>query len=115
MTTPANVLRAERPRLLEYEWGGDLLRWELEPSATGTRLTLRQTMAHRAWAPRVAAGWHLCLDVADRALAGETVARVVGPAVREHGWIEANDAYADRLGIPSKGWPTPEEMKRQGG
>ena len=29
---PARVARAERPRLLEYTWGTDRLRWELAPS-----------------------------------------------------------------------------------
>src|SRR5262249_32675654 len=36
----SNVTRAEAPRLLEYSWGGNDMRWELEPTAGGTRLTL---------------------------------------------------------------------------
>src|SRR5215469_12900308 len=35
-----NVKRAEAPRLLEYNWGGNDMRWELEPLGTGTRLIL---------------------------------------------------------------------------
>ena len=35
-----SVKRAEAPRLLEYNWGGNDMRWELEPLANGTRLTL---------------------------------------------------------------------------
>src|SRR4051812_47717849 len=35
------VTRAEAPRVLEFSWGGQDLRWELEPLGTnGTRLTL---------------------------------------------------------------------------
>src|SRR5580765_7915931 len=34
------VTRAEAPRLLEYNWGGNDIRWELEASGGGTRLTL---------------------------------------------------------------------------
>jgi uncharacterized protein YndB with AHSA1/START domain len=33
------VKRAEASRLLEYSWGGNDIRWELEPLGTGTRLT----------------------------------------------------------------------------
>ena len=36
----STVKRAEAPRLLEYNWGGSDLRWELEPLPGGTRLTL---------------------------------------------------------------------------
>ena len=35
-----SVKRAEAPRLLEYSWGGNDIRWELSPLANGTRLTL---------------------------------------------------------------------------
>src|SRR5690348_16176979 len=38
--TETTVSRAEAPRLLEYKWGGQDIRWELEPLGTGTRLTL---------------------------------------------------------------------------
>src|SRR5215472_1757615 len=34
------VTRADAPRVLEYNWGGNDIRWELEPFAGGTRLTL---------------------------------------------------------------------------
>src|SRR3954453_14991666 len=33
------VTRADAPRLLEYNWGGFDMRWELEPFGGGTRLT----------------------------------------------------------------------------
>src|SRR5690242_12937849 len=42
-----NVTRAERPMLLEYSWGGNDMRWELEPSADGTRLTLWASIDRR--------------------------------------------------------------------
>ena len=34
------VTRADAPRVLEYNWGGQEIRWELEPLTNGTRLTL---------------------------------------------------------------------------
>ncbi len=43
-TSAIVVKRADPPRVLEYTWGNDLLHWELEPIATGTRLTLRHTV-----------------------------------------------------------------------
>jgi len=100
------VVRAEQPRLLEYTWGEDLLRWELEPTASGTRLTLSHTTGDRAWIPKVAAGWHICLDVAERKMANTPVGRIVAGEAREYGWEKLNDEYAERLQIPSTGWPS---------
>jgi uncharacterized protein YndB with AHSA1/START domain len=103
------VTRADRPTALEYTWGADLLSWTLEETAGGTRLTLRHTVAGEDWVPKVAAGWHLCLAVAERRLAGDPVGPIVGERAKEHGWEELHDAYAERLGISGTGWPTPEE------
>ena len=93
----ASVTRAEPPRLLEYTLGGDRLVWELEPIAGGTRLTLSHTVAGDDWVPKVAAGWHICLDVAERLLDGQPVAPIRGEDAVEHGWQELHDAYAERL------------------
>jgi uncharacterized protein YndB with AHSA1/START domain len=38
--TETTVTRAEPPRVLEYAWGGNDMRWQLEPARGGTRLTL---------------------------------------------------------------------------
>ncbi|MCM0677643.1 SRPBCC family protein [Micromonospora phytophila] len=94
---PATVRRAEPPHLLEYTWGEDLLRWELVPAGTGTRLTLRHTVADRGTAPMAAAGWHLCLDVAERLLDGDPVGPIRGAEAMDFGWAQLRDAYADRL------------------
>jgi uncharacterized protein YndB with AHSA1/START domain len=101
----ASVRRAEAPHLLEYTWGPGLLRWEVEPRPTGTRLTLRHTLDDRRWIPKVAAGWHICLDVAELLMAGERIGRIVAGDARHHGWERLNAAYAERLGIPDTGWP----------
>ncbi|QGN47431.1 ATPase [Micromonospora sp. WMMC415] len=93
----ATVRRAERPHLLDYTWGDDLLRWELIPTAAGTRLTLRHTLADGGMAPMVAAGWHLCLDVADHLIAGDPVGPIRGAEAMNFGWPELRDAYAERL------------------
>jgi uncharacterized protein YndB with AHSA1/START domain len=96
----ATVLRAEPPALLEYTWGTDRLRWELSPTQTGTRLMLRHTLQDQDWVPKVAAGWHICLLVAERLLDGSPVGPIRGEAAREHGWDELNEGYAAKLGIP---------------
>jgi uncharacterized protein YndB with AHSA1/START domain len=93
------VIVADPPVLLEYTWGDDRLRWELEPTATGTRLTLRHTLEHRDWVPKVTAGWHICLDVAERALDGHPVGRIVADDARRFGWERLNVEYAAAFGI----------------
>jgi uncharacterized protein YndB with AHSA1/START domain len=104
---PGTVTVAEPPRRLEYTWGDDQLVWMLEVDGEGTRLTLRHTVAADDWVPKVAAGWHLCLDVADHLLAGDPVEPIVGADAMHFGWQELHDAYADELGID--GTPLPEE------
>jgi uncharacterized protein YndB with AHSA1/START domain len=99
----AVVRRAERPTLLEYTWGDDVLRWELAEIASGTRLTLRHTVADLELVPKVAAGWHICLDVAERLLDGDSVGPIVGSDAMNYGWQELHDAYAEKLGYAAAG------------
>ena len=94
---PARVLRADRPHLLEYAWGDDLLRWELTANGDGTTLTLRHRVGGPDLAALTAAGWHLCLDVADRLLDGDPVGPIRGAEAKDFGWAELRDAYAERL------------------
>jgi uncharacterized protein YndB with AHSA1/START domain len=101
----ASVTRAERPTLLEYTFGTDVLRWELAASGAGTRLTLRHTLRDRGWVPKVAAGWHICLAVAEHLLDGAPVGPIRGSDALDHGWDELEKGYADKLGIPSTGRP----------
>ena len=94
---PSTVRRADPPKHLEYTWGGGLLRWRLDDAPCGTRLTLRHTVDDRETGLDVAAGWHLCLAVAERLMDGDPVGSIVGPAALDHGWTELRAAYADRL------------------
>lgn len=101
---PTTVTRADAPRLLEYTWqleqfGTSVLCWELEPNAGGTRLTLHQTIRDADWIPKVAAGWHLCLVVAERLLQGHPIKPIIGEASYAHGWQALHDAYAVQLQI----------------
>ncbi len=94
------VQRAEEPRLLEYSWAGQGLRWELEPSGSGgTRLTLWHSIERRfiTWG---AAGWHICFDVLERSLAGQPMGRIVGPeALKFDGWQRLVGEYAKQFGV----------------
>jgi uncharacterized protein YndB with AHSA1/START domain len=93
------VKRAEAPKLLEYSWGEQDLRWELEPLASGTRLKLWHNIDRRyiAWG---AAGWHVAFDVLDRLLAGEPIGRIVGPeAMKFEGWQRLSKEYAAQFGV----------------
>jgi uncharacterized protein YndB with AHSA1/START domain len=93
------VKRAEAPRLLEHSWGGNDLRWELEPQGGGTRLTLWINIDRRfvSWG---ATGWHICFDVLDRLLAGEPIGRIAGPvSMKLAGWHQLHAEYARQLGV----------------
>jgi uncharacterized protein YndB with AHSA1/START domain len=94
---PAVVTLVEPPTRLEYTWGEDRLRWELTPIAGGTRLTLRHVTQGPEWVSMVAAGWHICLDVAERLLDGAPIPPIRGEAARAHGWDDLNTAYQREL------------------
>lgn len=87
------VTRAEPPRFLEY---GDQ-RWELQPSETGTRLTLWSNIDRRfiSWG---AAGWHISFDVLDHLLSGTPIGRILGPdAMKLEGWQRLVGEYAKQF------------------
>ena len=92
----STVKRAEEPRLLEYSWGSQDLRWELEPLGRGTRLMLWHSIDRRfvSWG---AAGWHICFDVLERLLAGEPIGRIVGAEARKFDWQRLTVEYAEQF------------------
>jgi uncharacterized protein YndB with AHSA1/START domain len=103
--TETTVTRADPPDVLEYNWGGFDMRWELEPFGGGTRLTL-WTNIDRRYISMGAAGWHICLDVLDHLLNGTPIGRIVGPdAMRFGGWQRLNAEYAQQFGVEPPSWP----------
>jgi len=106
MVSEAQVKRADAPKLLEYNWGGQDIRWELEPlGANGTRLTLWHNIDRR-FISMGAAGWHICLDVLDRLLGDRPIGRIVGPdAMKFGGWQRLNAEYAQQFGVEAPNWP----------
>jgi uncharacterized protein YndB with AHSA1/START domain len=99
------VLRAEAPRVLEVRWGGQHLKWDLEPLPDGrTRLTLWHTIDRRFIAMG-AAGWHVCLGVLDLLLAGRPIGRIVGKDALEFaGWQRLHAEYARQFGVEAPSW-----------
>jgi uncharacterized protein YndB with AHSA1/START domain len=105
LVSEAHVKRADAPKLLEFNWGGQDIRWELEALGGGTRLTLWHNIDRR-FISMGAAGWHICLDVLDRLLAGRPIGRMVGPeAMKFEGWQRLNGEYANQLGVDLPSWP----------
>jgi uncharacterized protein YndB with AHSA1/START domain len=99
MISETTVKRAEAPRLLEYDWGGKEMRWELMPWAGGTRLTLWHNI-DRGFIAMGAAGWHICFDVLDHLLDGQPIGRIVaGDALKFGGWQRLHKEYAQQFGI----------------
>jgi hypothetical protein len=95
------VTRVEAPKALEY---GDM-RWELEASGSGTRLTL-WTKIDRRFVSMGAAGWHISFDVLDHLLSGTPIGRIAGgDAMKFAGWQRLNAEYAKQFGIKAPNWP----------
>ncbi len=97
------VTRAEAPRLVEYRWGGNDMRWQLEPLGKGTRLSLWHSI-DRNFVSMGAAGWHICLDVLDRWVAGDPLGRIVGGEAMKFDWPRLNKEYAQQFGVEAPSW-----------
>jgi len=96
------VTRADAPKLLEY----NDIRWELEASGGGTRLTLWHSIDRR-YIAMGAAGWHICFDVLDGLLAGAPIGRIAGPdAMKFGGWQRLHAEYAKQFGVETPSWPS---------
>lgn len=102
-TLTGEMLAFDPPRVLEYSWGGELLRWELQPSDEGTLLIFTHTFEDLAKAARDASGWEVCL--------GSLASRLAG-APPEPFTSERFDAlfadYARRFGAEASARRTPD-------
>jgi uncharacterized protein YndB with AHSA1/START domain len=68
------ILDLKTNSVLEYTWGEDIVRFELNQELGGCRLVLIEnikTITNHT--PRDLAGWHVCLDVIDALLDGRTI------------------------------------------
>jgi uncharacterized protein YndB with AHSA1/START domain len=98
------VVDLDPPRRFAFSWDRDDLRFDLEPLDGGAGCLLRFThvLARRDQAAMVAAGWHVCLDVLERRLAGDDTA-APGPEPTDE-WRKRYDEYA-RRGVPTGAAP----------
>jgi uncharacterized protein YndB with AHSA1/START domain len=98
------VTRADEPRVLEYRWGENHLRWQLDELSEGTRLTLWHNIDRRFIAMG-AAGWHVCLGVLDQLLSDRPIGRIVGQDALKYGdWQRLHKEYAEQFGVKEIGW-----------
>jgi uncharacterized protein YndB with AHSA1/START domain len=105
--TEGEVTEFDPPRVFAFTWDQDRLRFELEPEGGGAACRLRflHVIAEPDAAARNAAGWHVCLEMLSRHLAGEPAA-APGSAPTED-WRELYEEYIER-GFPS-GAPIPSQ------
>ncbi len=114
---------------MQFNWGGGDLRFQLEPTGAGTRLTRRgpqsacalgwqregvpsqgwpchlSAVIARPYIAMGAAGWHLCLDVLARHLSGAPLGRIAGPAALQNpAWQRLHVEYAKRFGLEIPAW-----------
>jgi uncharacterized protein YndB with AHSA1/START domain len=93
--------------VMEIEWGGDTLRFELLADGAGTVLTLLDTFDEQGKAARDAAGWQVCLDRLGGHLDGRPA-----PADPLDGWARANAEYVERFGPAAATIGPPESPRR---
>jgi len=86
------MLRFEPPKLVEFMWGEDVIRIELEPDGAHTVLTLLDTFSELGKASRDGAGWHECLDRLGVDLAGDDLDSCNGT------WAAVNPLYVEKFG-----------------
>jgi uncharacterized protein YndB with AHSA1/START domain len=103
------MITYEPPTLLEYRWGDDTFRCELEPDADGTVLTFVNVFDELGKAARTAAGWHTCLDVLAFELDGQQ------PPWRDmERWKQVHPHYVETFG-PEAATIGPPASRTDGG
>lgn len=90
------------PRTLEYSWGGEILRWELERRGEHTFLVFTHTFEDLSKAARDASGWEFCLGSLECVLAGAEPA----PFAMDR-FDALFEKYAERFGAKAAAKRTP--------
>jgi hypothetical protein len=94
------MLAFEPPRLIEFDWGGDVIRIELAPEGKGTRLTLFDTVSEYGKSARDAAGWHVCLVQLESHLSDKTASGMPWkPLFAEYGRRFGPESAGARAGL----------------
>ena len=68
------VLEVVEGQILAFSWDQEVLRWTVERAEPGhSTLSLENSLQDPAWAARVAAGWHQCMEQLGALLDGKPV------------------------------------------
>jgi uncharacterized protein YndB with AHSA1/START domain len=98
-----SMLVYDPPRLLEYLWDVDVLRWELEPHTDGTLLTFTHAFDDQGRGARDAAGWEFCFGSLEARLAGRP-----GKPFTSEGHAGLFTQYEQRFGPAGSSQKTPD-------
>ena len=70
------ILDYEPLKTLVFEWGQDIARFELSSLSNGCKLVFVETISTiTEHTPKDLAGWHVCLDVIQALLDGDSIKR----------------------------------------
>lgn len=87
------IFRYESGETIEFDWFGDVVRFDLISDEGGTVLAFKETIRKLTeQTVKDLAGWHVCLDVIGFLLDGEM------PEDRHADWEAWHDAYARAVG-----------------
>jgi uncharacterized protein YndB with AHSA1/START domain len=103
------VVAVEPPRVLEFTWGTDTLRFELAADGDETVLTLLDTIDDIGKAARDGAGWHACLDLLETDLDGRPPASDAGEV-----WQQVHPKYVAEFGPEAATIGPPEGFEPDG-
>lgn len=104
------VISCEPPKLLEFTWDDETLRFELDAHGAGTALAFTATFAEIGKAARDAAGWHVCLELLAGALDGGAE-----PVPEGQRWREVHPHYVGAFGPEASAIGPPPEWQDEYG
>ncbi len=92
------ILELNMYSVLEYTWGDDMVRFELNSKPEGCQLVLIEKIKKVTdHTPRDLAGWHVCLDVIQALMDGKP------PGLRSEEWTKWYERYVQAFeGISEK-------------
>jgi uncharacterized protein YndB with AHSA1/START domain len=108
------IVELAPPRLFAFDWGGEVLRWELSEDGDGTLLVFTHTFDDRARAASFATGWDGCLDGLTSVLDGRPVGEPEPYAPRHESYVELFDLGAGTVEgtdvVFDRAYPWPREV-----
>jgi uncharacterized protein YndB with AHSA1/START domain len=104
------MLACEPPKLLEFTWDDETLRFELTAAESGTLLGFTATFAEVGKAARDAGGWHVCLDRLAVAAGGQ-----VARWSEDERWREVHPHYVAAFGSDAATIGPPQEWQDEFG